>query len=72
MIPALPMATTIFQFLLVSGAVVVADHRRASDGIPDIHRRKDKGYVHDDPVGRHTVFTGQAHKLVIVQDIDDG
>ena len=48
-----------------------ADHRGASNGIPDVDRGKDKGHVHDDPVGRHAVFSGQAHQLVIIQDIDD-
>ena len=47
----------IFQFSVVSRAVVVADNGRCADGVADVDGDKDKLHIHQHAVCGDTVFT---------------
>ena len=60
------LAQQIFQLPVVLRAVVIADHRRAADGVADVDGDEDELDVHQHAVGGDAVLAGQPQQLEVV------
>ena len=62
----------VLQLGVVAGAVVVADHRGAADGVADENGGEDEADVHDGSVGSHAVLAGQLDELEVIEHVHQG